>query len=203
MPVAHQATVGHRYPSAAVIAATYSLFVGLFVYREIKYKELFHLFYRAAETTAIVMFLVAAAGVSAWLITTASIPQQVAELVQPFMDNQMLLMFVLMVMVFIIGTALDFTPTVLIMTPVLMPVVKQAGIDPVYFGVLFIINNAIGLLTPPVGTVLNVVCGVGRIPMHEVIKGVMPFLISQVVVMGVLIAFPELVMLPLKWMLAR
>eukprot|EP01032_Pedospumella_encystans_P019381 gene19381-22033_t len=80
--------------------------------------------------------------------------------------------------------ALDFAPTVLILTPVLMPLVREAGIDPVYFGVLFIMNNAIGLLTPPVGTVLNVVCGVGRIPMHDVIRGVMPFLISQVVVMG-------------------
>jgi TRAP-type C4-dicarboxylate transport system permease large subunit len=78
--------------------------------------------------------------------------------------------------------------------------VREAGINPVYFGVLFIINNAIGLLTPPVGTVLNVVCGVGRIPMHEVIRGVMPFLISQVVVMALLVAFPILVMGPLKWL---
>jgi TRAP-type C4-dicarboxylate transport system permease large subunit len=115
----------------------------------------------------------------------------------------MLLMVMLMLLVMIVGTALDFAPTVLILTPVLMPLVREAGIDPVYFGVLFIINNAIGLLTPPVGTVLNVVCGVGRIPMHEVIKGVMPFLMSQVVVMGSLIVFPELVMTPLKWMLMR
>lgn len=193
--------VGFFTPTeAAVIAAAYSLVVGLFVYREIQYKELFHLFYRAAETTAIVMFLVAAAGVSAWLITTASIPQQVAELVQPFMDNKMLLMFVLMAMVFVIGTALDFTPTVLIMTPVLMPVVKQAGIDPVYFGVLFIINNAIGLVTPPVGTVLNVVCSIAKIPMSGAIKGVMPFMIAQTFVMVLLIVFPQIVMWPLQMM---
>ena len=121
------------------------------VYREIKPRQLFHLFYRAAETTAVIMFLVSAAGVSAWLITTANIPQQLADLVQPLMDNKMLLTFALMVLVLLMGTALDFTPTVLIMTPVLMPVLKQAGIDPVYFGVLFIMNNAIGLVTPPVG----------------------------------------------------
>jgi tripartite ATP-independent transporter DctM subunit len=185
---------------AAVIAAAYSLIVGLFVYREIAFKDLFHLFYRAAETTAVVMFLVAAAGVSAWLITTANIPQQVAELVAPFMDNKMLLTFVLMVMVFIIGTALDFTPTVLIMTPVLMPVVKQAGIDPVYFGVLFIINNAIGLVTPPVGTVLNVVCSIAKIPMSGAIKGVIPFMIAQTVVMFLLVVFPQIVMWPLAMM---
>ncbi|ADH89209.1 TRAP dicarboxylate transporter, DctM subunit [Ancylobacter novellus DSM 506] len=185
---------------AAVIAAVYSLFVGVVIYREIKLRDLFHLIYRAAETTAVIMFLVAAAGVSAWLITTADIPQQLAEIVAPFMDSPILLMAVLMVLVFIIGTALDFTPTVLILTPVLMPVVKQAGIDPVYFGVLFIMNNALGLVTPPVGTVLNVVCGVAKVPMSGVIRGVLPFLIAQTIVMFLLVAFPQIVMWPLHWM---
>ena len=185
---------------AAVIAAVYSLFVGLVVYREIKPQQLFHLFYRAAETTAVIMFLVSAAGVSAWLITTANIPQQLADLVQPLMGNKMLLTFALMIMVLIVGTALDFTPTVLIMTPVLMPVLKQAGIDPVYFGVLFIMNNAIGLVTPPVGTVLNVVCGVAKIPMSGAIKGVIPFMIAETIVMLLLVVFPQIVMWPLQMM---
>jgi TRAP-type transport system large permease protein len=185
---------------AAVIAAVYSLFVGLVVYREIKPKQLFHLFYRAAETTAMIMFLVSAAGVSAWLITTANIPQQLAELVQPLMGNKIVLTLALMALVLVVGTALDFTPTVLIMTPVLMPVIKQAGIDPVYFGVLFIMNNAIGLVTPPVGTVLNVVCGVAKIPMSGAIKGVMPFVIAQTIVMFLLVLFPQIVMWPLQWM---
>ena len=188
---------------AAVVAVVYALFVGLFIYREIKLKDLYGIILSAAKTSSVVMFLVAAALVSAWLITVANIPSQIVEILRPFIDNKMLLMVMLMLLVMIVGTALDFAPTVLILTPVLMPLVREAGIDPVYFGVLFIINNAIGLLTPPVGTVLNVVCGVGRIPMHEVIKGVMPFLMSQVVVMGSLIVFPELVMTPLKWMLMR
>ena len=187
---------------AAVVAVVYSLFVGLFIYREIKVKDLYGLILNAAKTSSIVMFLVAAALVSAWLITVANIPAQIVSLMEPFIDNKMLLMVMLMLMVLVVGTALDFAPTVLILTPVLMPLVRQAGIDPVYFGVLFIINNAIGLLTPPVGTVLNVVCGVGKIPMHDVIKGVWPFLLSQVVVMGLLIAFPQLVMAPLRWMLS-
>ncbi len=186
---------------AAVVAVVYSLFVGLFIYREIKFKDLFQLILNAAKTSSVVMFLVAAALVSAWLITVANIPAQIVTLMEPFMGNQMLLMTMLMLMVLVVGTALDFAPTVLILTPVLMPLVRQAGIDPVYFGVLFIINNAIGLLTPPVGTVLNVVCGVGKIPMHEVIKGVWPFLLSQVVVMGLLIVFPQIVLGPLHWML--
>ena len=185
---------------AGAIAVIYSLILAVGLYREVKVSELSGILMKAAETTAIVMFLVAAAGVSAWLITTASIPQQVADLVRPFMDNKMLLMFILMLMVFIIGTALDFTPTVLIMTPVLMPVVKEAGIDPVYFGVLFIINNAIGLVTPPVGTVLNVVCSIAKIPMSGAIKGVMPFMIAQTTVMLLLIIFPQIVMWPLHMM---
>jgi tripartite ATP-independent transporter DctM subunit len=185
---------------AAVIAAVYSLFCGLVIYREIKPSQLFHLFYRAAETTAVIMFLVSAAGVSAWLITTANIPQQLAELVQPLMGNKMLLTFALMLLVLVVGTALDFTPTVLIMTPVLMPVLRQAGIDPVYFGVLFIMNNAIGLVTPPVGTVLNVVCGIARIPMSGAIKGVWPFMVAQTIVMLLLVIFPQIVMWPLEWM---
>ncbi|MCE2781788.1 TRAP transporter large permease [Limnohabitans sp.] len=188
---------------AAVVAVVYSLFVGLFIYREIKVKDLYRIILSAAKTSSVVMFLVAAALVSAWLITVANIPAQIVEILRPFIDNKTLLMVMLMLLVMIVGTALDFAPTVLILTPVLMPLVREAGIDPVYFGVLFIMNNAIGLLTPPVGTVLNVVCGVGRIPMHDVIRGVMPFLLSQVVVMGSLIAFPSLVMVPLKWMLMR
>jgi TRAP-type transport system large permease protein len=188
---------------AAVVAVVYSLFVGLFIYREIKLRQLYGIILAAAKTSSVVMFLVAAALVSAWLITVANIPRQIVEILRPFIDNPTLLLVLLMLLVLVVGTALDFAPTVLILTPVLMPLVREAGIDPVYFGVLFIINNAIGLLTPPVGTVLNVVCGVGRIPMHEVIRGVMPFLVSQVVVMGALIAFPSLVMVPLKFLLAR
>ena len=186
---------------AAVVAVVYALLIGLFVHREIKVSQLYRIVLAAGKTSAIVMFLVAAALVSAWLITVANIPNQVVALMEPFIDNKTLLMVMLMLLVVVVGTALDFAPTVLILTPVLMPLVRQAGIDPVYFGVLFIINNAIGLLTPPVGTVLNVVCGVGRVPMHDVIKGVWPFLLSQLVVLSLLIAFPAIVMVPLKFLL--
>ncbi len=184
---------------AAVIAAVYSLTVGLFVYRELHISKLPALLLAAAKTSSVVMFLVATALVSAWLITIADIPQQVTELLSPFMDNKILLMFMMMALVVVVGTALDFMPTVLILTPVLMPLVKQAGIDPIYFGVLFIMNNAIGLLTPPVGTVLNVVAGVARIDLSRVARGVMPFLFGQLVLLLLFILFPQLVMVPARW----
>jgi len=184
---------------AAVVAAVYSLVVGLFVYRELKVSQLYDLVLNAGKTTAVVMFLVAAAMVSAWLITVANIPTEVADMLSPFMDNKMLLMFVMMLLIVVVGTALDFTPTVLILTPVLMPVVLKAGIDPVYFGVMFIMNNAIGLITPPVGTVLNVVCGVAKISMDDAFKGVLPFLLAQLAVLFLLVLFPEIVTVPLQW----
>ena len=184
---------------AAVVAAVYSFCVGMFIYRELKWNTLYQLILSAGKTTAVVMFLVAAAMVSAWLITVANIPTEVAAMLSPFSGNKTMLMFVMMVIIILVGTALDFTPTVLILTPVLMPVVLQAGIDPVYFGILFIMNNAIGLITPPVGTVLNVVCGVAKISMDDAFKGVMPFFLAQVAVLFLLVIFPELVLEPLKW----
>jgi tripartite ATP-independent transporter DctM subunit len=184
---------------AAVVAAVYSFVVGMFCYRELKLKELYGLTLAAGKTTAVVMFLVAAAMVSAWLITVANIPDEVAALLRPFMDSKILLMLVIMLLIVVVGTALDFTPTVLILTPVLMPVVKAAGIDPVYFGVLFIMNNAIGLITPPVGTVLNVVCGVARISMGEAFRGVLPFLLAELAVLFLLVLVPDIVLVPLKW----
>lgn len=185
---------------AAIVAAAYAMFVGLFIYRELRFTDLPHIFLRAAKSTAIVMFLVCAALVSAWLITAANIPNEIVGIIKPLMDQPTMLIIVMMLIVFVVGTALDLTPTILILTPVLMPIVKQAGIDPVYFGVLFIMNCAIGLITPPVGVVLNVVSGVGRIPLGKVTIAVWPFLLAEVLVLGLLIAFPQLVMVPLSYL---
>ena len=184
---------------AAVVAAVYALFVATVVYRELKLSQLYHVFVSAAKTTAVIMFLVAAAMVSAWLITVANLPQELIALLQPFIDKPVLLMFIIMLLVMAVGTAMDMTPTILILTPVLMPLVRAAGIDPVYFGVLFIMNNAIGLVTPPVGTVLNVVAGVGKMKMDEVTRGVVPFMIAQFLVMFLMVIFPQRVTVPARW----
>ncbi len=185
---------------AAVVAAVYALFVSTVIYRELKLSQLYGVFLAAAKTTAVIMFLVAAAMVSAWLITVAQLPAQIVALLQPLLDHPKLLMLAIMVLTMVVGTALDMTPTILLLTPVLMPVVKAAGIDPVYFGVLFIMNNAIGLITPPVGTVLNTVAGVGKIKMDEVTRGVMPFMVAQFIIMFLMVAFPQIVTVPARWL---
>ena len=184
---------------AAVVAAVYALLVATLVYRELNWRQLHEVFLSAAKTTSVIMFLVAAAMVSAWLITVADIPSKVIDLLQPFMGNQTLLLIAIMVLVMAVGTSMDMTPTILIMTPVLMPVIKAAGIDPIYFGVLFIINNSIGLITPPVGTVLNVVAGVGKMKMEQVARGVLPFMIAQFTILYLMVFFPWLVTGPAKW----
>ncbi|MCO5731559.1 TRAP transporter large permease [Rhizobium sp. SSA_523] len=184
---------------AGVVAAVYALFVSMVLYRELSPAQLYKACSDAARTSAVVMFLVAAAAVSAWLITVANIPQQVISLLEPLIDNPVMLMIAIMVLVMLVGTALDLSPTILILVPVLMPLVKTAGIDPVYFGVLFMINCAIGLITPPVGVVLNTVAGVGKLRMDQVVAGVMPFMIAQFVLMFLLVLFPSLVTVPARW----
>jgi tripartite ATP-independent transporter DctM subunit len=186
---------------AAVVSAVYAGVVGMFVYKELKLAALYHVFLAAAKMTAVVMFLVSAAGISSWLITQANIPAELGRVLEPLLDNKTLLMLAMMALVLVVGTALDFTPTVLILTPVLMPIVKQAGIDPIYFGVLFIINNAIGLITPPVGIALNVVSGVARVSMTDVIRGVNPFLIAQVICLIAMVFMPQLVIWPYRYLM--
>ena len=185
---------------AAVVAAFYALFVALFVHREMKLAEIHGVLVRAGKTTAIVMFLCAGAQVASYMITLADLPSTLAGWLGPLVESPKLLMAVMMIVLVIVGTALDLTPTILIFAPVMLPIAVKAGIDPVYFGLMFVLNGAIGLITPPVGTVLNVVAGVGRLPMHRVIQGVNPFLITYVLILALFVIFPQIVTAPVAWM---
>ena len=185
---------------AAVVAAFYALVVALFVHREMKLAEIEGVLVRAAKTTAIVMFLCAGAQVASYMITLADLPGVLSGWLGPLVQSPKLLMAVMMIVLVLIGTALDLTPTILIFAPVMLPIAVKAGIDPVYFGLMFVLNGAIGLITPPVGTVLNVVAGVGRLPLHQVVKGVNPFLITYIIILALFVVFPQLVTVPVVWM---
>lgn len=185
---------------AGAMAVFYALFLGMVVYRELSLKDLYKVLVSAAKSTAAVMFLVAAAMVSAWVITIANVPAAFANLLEPLVHNQMLLLFAILILVLLLGCIMDLTPLILILTPVLMPVVKLAGIDPVYFGIIFILTGCIGLLTPPVGTVLTVTSSVAKMKLEDVLKGIWPFLIAELLVIILLILFPDLVMVPLEWL---
>ena len=188
---------------AASIAVFYALIIGLFVYRELKIGRIAEVLVSAAKVTSVVMFLAAAAMVSSWLIAVADIPAYLASTLEPVLSNKIMLMFAINILVLLVGTAMDATPTILILTPVLMPIVEKAGIDPVYFGFMFVFNNMVGLLTPPVGTVLNVAAGVGRVTMNEIIKRVMPYMWIEIVLLLLLTIFPQLVTVPLYWFIPK
>jgi len=185
---------------AAVVAAFYALFVALAIHREMKLAEIGPVLVRAAKTTSIVMFLCAGAQVASYMITLADLPGVLTGWLGPLVESPRLLMTVMMLALVLIGTALDLTPTILIFAPVMLPIAVKAGIDPVYFGLMFVLNGAIGLITPPVGTVLNVVAGVGRLSLAQVIKGVNPFLLTYTLILALFVVFPQIVIAPVAWM---
>ena len=145
------------------------------------------------------MFLAAGAMVSSWVMTVANIPAIVTNILTPFIAHPIVLMLVTCLLVLLVGTSMDVTPTIMILTPVLLPAIKQAGIDPAYFGVVFIMVTVMGLLTPPVGTVLNVACGAGKINMQRIVKAVWPFLLAEAVILLLMVLFPALVSAPMNF----
>ena len=184
---------------AAVVAAVYALLVSVLIYRELTFSLFIDVLVSSARSTAMVMFLVGSAMVASWLITVAQLPQDLAAMLGPLVDNPRLLMASIMVLVFLVGMVMDLSPTILILVPLFMPIVKMAGIDPVYFGLLFVINASIGLITPPVGTVLNVVCGVGKVPMSLAVKGVLPYIAVYLILLTAFVIWPSVILVPMKF----
>ncbi len=184
---------------AAVVAAVYALFVGAVVYRELTPATIYQCLLVTARTTAVVLILAALAMVASYMIAVADIPGQVGQWMTAFAGSQVLLVAAMMAAVFLAGMVLDFIPIVLIFTPVFLPIAVQAGIDPVYLGVVFVMNCSIGMITPPVGVVLNVVSSVGKIDFAQAARGVLPFLVAELLVLAAIILFPSLVHVPAGW----
>lgn len=185
---------------AAVVAAAYALFVATVIYRELKLAQLYHILLVSARTTAVIMLLVASAMVAAWLVTVADLPSRIIGVLGPVMDSPTLLLLAIMLLILVISTCMDSAPTILILAPVLLPVVKSAGIDPVYFGILFVVNVSIGLITPPVGTVLSTVASVSRMKIDLVTRGALPFIVTLFTVLLLFVLFPALITVPASWL---
>jgi tripartite ATP-independent transporter DctM subunit len=184
---------------AGVIAVVYALLVGVFVYRELTPRDMFKALTSAAKTSAVVMFLAAAAQVAGYIMTIARMPQLITGALSGLVDRPILLNVMLMVVVLLVGTAMDVVPTILILTPIFLPLLKASGIDPVYFGILFTLVNVLGLLTPPVGPVLNVACAAGKVKMEEILMPTMPYFVAQCILLLVMTLIPETILWPLKW----
>lgn len=184
---------------AGAFAVVYALAISLFVYKEMKWKDLADVFLEGAKSTGIVMFIVASASAVGWLITVAQIPAKVVTLLAPLIAHPLALLLMINLFLFIMGMIMDLTPNILIFGPILVPVVQAAGIDPIVFGVIMVLNLTIGLITPPVGTILYIGCSIADMSFGRVVKGVLPFLACEILVLLLFTVFPQLISVPLTW----
>ena len=182
-------------------AAVYALIVCLGWYREIGLRKVLEVSAASARTTAAVMMIVATATAIGYFITLADIPQQIISVFEPFKDSPTTLLLMINVFLFLIGMVMDLTPNVLIFAPVFYPLILDAGIDPYHFGLIFILNLGIGVITPPVGTVLYVVCGIGNIKLPALVKNLLPFIVVEFFMLIMITIFPKLSLIPMNWLI--
>lgn len=186
---------------AGAFSVVYALIICTFYYRELDYKKFTVIFLNAAKGTAIVMFVVAAASAVGWLMTIAQLPQTVSALLSGLTNQPLILLLLINLFLLIMGMIMDCTPNILLFTPVLFPLALAAGIDPIYFGFIMVLNLCIGLATPPVGVVLYIGCGIAGVKLSELTKGIWPFLIAQLVILLLLVIFPQIVTVPLRFII--
>lgn len=184
---------------AGCIAVVYALFISIVVYREMGLHDLKKVFIGTSKTTGQVLLVAAAAMSTAWVVTTAGVPQQVVFALQDLTSTPTILLIVIAVFLILLGMVMDSTPAILIFAPIFMPLIKAAGIAPVYFGIVMVLDLMIGLLTPPVGTVLFVGCGVGNVSLNALVHKLWPFILLEYGVLFLFILIPELVLIPMKW----
>lgn len=171
---------------SASIAVIWSFFVTMFVYRDYKWRDLPKLVHRTVKTVTVVMILIGFAASFGYVMTLMQIPLKITTMFTTLTDNTYLILFYINIMLLILGTLMDMAPLILILTPILLPVVKTLGVDPVHFGIIIMVNLGIGLLTPPVGSVLFVGSAVGKLKIEALVKAMYPFF-------GVLLALLALV----------
>ena len=181
--------------------AVFAIVVCMFYYRELSFRQLLRVSASAARTTAVVMLIVATASAVGYFITLARIPMHIATLFSPFIDSPFILLTIIMIFLLLAGMVMDLTPNVLIFAPVFYPLILQAGIDPYHFGLVFILNLGIGVITPPVGTVLYVVCGIGNITLPQLVSKMLPFILIEVAILFLLVYVPKLSLVPLGWLM--
>jgi tripartite ATP-independent transporter DctM subunit len=166
---------------ASAVAVLYAFILSVFIYKEIKFKDLPDILLSSASTTAIVMLLVGTSMAMSWVMAYENIPQNVAQALLALSDNKIVILIIINVILLFIGTFMDMTPAVLIFTPIFLPVVQHLGVNPIHFGIIMVMNLSVGLCTPPVGSVLFVGCSVADLPITKVIKPLIPMFLAMIV----------------------
>lgn len=177
---------------AAVVAVIYGLVVGLFVYREIKWKDLGEIFAGSASMTAVIMLIIATANAFGYLMTRENIPQEIAQFMLGITDSTIITLLIINILLLILGTFMETAVTIILLTPILLPITNSLGIDPVLFGVIMVVNSAIGMLTPPVGINLLVAGNIAKLQNTEIERAVIPFLVIMIVDLLLITYIPEI-----------
>ncbi len=181
---------------ASAIAVIYSLALAM-IYREITLKKLNDILLDSVVTSSIVLLLVGCSMGMSWAMTNADVPELINELITRVSDNKWVILFIINIILLIVGTFMDITPSILIFTPIFLPIAQHLGIDPIHFGIIMVFNLTIGLCTPPVGTILFVGCSIGKVSIDRAIKPLLPMFLALFVVMAIICYFPQLsLMLP-------
>ncbi len=177
---------------SASIAVIWAFFVTMFIYRDYKWRDLPKLMHRTVKTVSIVMILIGFAASFGYIMTLMQIPLKITTALTAFTDNRYLILLCINILLLFLGTLMDMAALLLILTPILLPVVKAVGVDPVHFGMIMIVNLGIGLITPPVGSVLFVGSAVGKLPIEKVVRALLPFFALLVIVLGIVTYVPAL-----------
>lgn len=180
---------------ASAIAVLYAFILSVFVYKEVKFKDMPGILISSVITTSIVMLLVGTSMAMSWVMAYENIPQNVAQAMIALSDNPIIILIIINLILLIVGTFMDMTPAVLIFTPIFLPVVTLLGVNPIHFGILMVMNLSIGLCTPPVGSVLFVGCSVAELPITKVIKPLIPMYIAMIISLVLVSYIPELSLL--------
>ena len=186
---------------SAAIACLYAFFISVFVYKDLKIAQMPKILMNTTKTLAMVYSLIAAAGAFGWLLAYLRVPTIVTNGLLAISDNKIVILLLINIMLLILGCIMDMAPLILITTPILLPVVTRFGMDPVQFGVMLILNLAIGLCTPPVGSALFVGCSIGQIKVERVVKAMLPMYAGMIVVLMLITFIPEITMAVPNWIM--
>jgi tripartite ATP-independent transporter DctM subunit len=168
---------------AGAIAVLYSLGLSWLVYREISFRDIYPILLKAAETTAIVMFLIGTSIAMSWLLAYHNIPALVAESMLRLTDNPLALLLIINIVLLVVGAFMDITPAVLIFTPIFLPIAVHLGMSPLHFGIMIVLNLLIGLCTPPVGNILFVSCAIANTTITRILRPLLPMYVAMIVVL--------------------
>lgn len=177
---------------SAGIAVVYTILIALFVYRSLTWERFAAATTASVRTTAMVMIVIGAAGAFGWLLALLQAPTQLADLLRGITENPLLLLLLINIVLLLLGTFMDMAPLIIITTPIFLPMATELGMDPVQFGIMLLLNLGIGLVTPPVGSVLFVGCAIGKIPIEQTVRTIWPFYGALILALAAVIYIPEL-----------